>query len=108
MRESFWLHLTGGENKEDILALHIAHFAQTLAECLPEVHALCDGAGRKNADPWDFLRLLRLSDMNGSQNKNRERIDKVFCLHRLSETDPVCLAALLISPPGMICQGRRV
>src|SRR5262249_49079709 len=44
----------------------------------------------------DLLRLLCFSEMNNSENKSRERIDKDFCLH----------SGLVISPPAMTCQVR--
>jgi hypothetical protein len=72
MKKSFWLHLAGWEDEEDILALHVAQLAQTLTKCLPEMNALGDGAGRKDTYPRYFSRLLRPGEMDGSEKENRE------------------------------------
>ena len=67
MSESFSPHLSGGEDEGDVLPLDIAELAQPSTECLPEMRTLGDRGGRKDTDPRDFSRRLRLG---GERHKN--------------------------------------
>src|ERR1041385_8784676 len=60
IRESLWCHFTGRENEHDIFAFHVAQFAQSLAERLPQMNTFRDRAGRKNTDTWYLPCLLTL------------------------------------------------